>query len=212
MGEKQDAAPIAPPVPPATPQEPIPDGGYGWVIVASVFTINGFTWGVVASYGVYLAYYLSNNLFQSATPLDYAYIGGLNFGCSMLVASPVTYLCRYLGTHIPMLFGIVLMTGGFVGASFCVENAESGIWGLYLSQGVCVGVGVGFLFVPSVAVTSQWFDKKRSLANSINSAGSGVGGVIVSLATMPMIQHISLGWSLRIIGILSGFMNLIATW
>lgn len=25
-----------------------PDGGYGWVCVACVFAINGFTWGVVA--------------------------------------------------------------------------------------------------------------------------------------------------------------------
>jgi hypothetical protein len=28
--------------------EEIPDGGYGWVIVAAVFTINAFTWGQTA--------------------------------------------------------------------------------------------------------------------------------------------------------------------
>ena len=28
--------------------DPPPDGGYGWVCVASVFIINGFTWGVSA--------------------------------------------------------------------------------------------------------------------------------------------------------------------
>ena len=28
--------------------EPPPDGGYGWICVASVFIINGFTWGVTA--------------------------------------------------------------------------------------------------------------------------------------------------------------------
>ena len=26
----------------------LPDGGYGWVVVASCFTLNGFTWGVTA--------------------------------------------------------------------------------------------------------------------------------------------------------------------
>jgi hypothetical protein len=25
-----------------------PDGGYGWVVVASCFTLNGFTWGVTS--------------------------------------------------------------------------------------------------------------------------------------------------------------------
>ncbi|ORY11040.1 MFS transporter, MCP family, solute carrier family 16, member 6 [Clohesyomyces aquaticus] len=190
----------------AVDPDKIPDGGYGWVCVACVFTINGFTWGVVASYGVYLAYYLANDVFPEATPLDYAFIGGLNFGVSMLVASPVTYLQRALGTHIPMLIGIGMQTAGFIAASFAHT-----IWQLYLTQGVLVGLGVGFIFIPSVAVTSQWFDKRRSLANSITSAGSGIGGVIVSFATTSMIHNISLGWSLRIIGLMSGMMNILAT-
>ncbi|KAF2503311.1 MFS transporter, MCP family, solute carrier family 16, member 6 [Lophium mytilinum] len=184
----------------------IPEGGYGWVIVACAFTINGFTWGVVASYGVFLAYYLSRDVFHGATALDYAFIGGLSFGPAVLIASPVTYLTRHLGTHIPMFIGIVLQTGGFVAASFAKT-----IWHLYLSQGLLVGIGVGFIFIPSVGVTSQWFEKKRSLANSITSAGSGVGGIIVAFATLPMIENISLGWALRIIGIISGTVNVIAT-
>lgn len=33
---------------PTPPPADCPDGGYGWVCVACVFAINGFTWGVVA--------------------------------------------------------------------------------------------------------------------------------------------------------------------
>ena len=33
---------------PNVPADPPPDGGYGWICVASVFIINGFTWGVTA--------------------------------------------------------------------------------------------------------------------------------------------------------------------
>lgn len=28
----------------------IPDGGYGWVVVAGIFTINAFAWGVSSVY------------------------------------------------------------------------------------------------------------------------------------------------------------------
>lgn len=124
----------------------------------------------------------------------------------MIIASPVTYLTRRLGTHIPMFIGIAFQTGGFVAASFAEQT-----WHLYLTQGVLVGIGVGFLFIPSVAVTSQWFEKRRSLANSINSAGSGIGGIIYAFGTQAIIDNISLGWALRIIGITSGLMNIIAT-
>lgn len=189
------------------PDHQIPDGGYGWVIVMCVMTVNAFTWGVLSSYGVYLAYYASRDIFPGATPLDYAYIGGINFGVCMIVASPVTYLCRHIGTHAPMVMGALFLTGGLVAASFA-----SSIWHLYMTQGVLVGLGVGFLFIPSVAVTSQWFDKKRSLANSINSCGTGIGGLIISFSTQPMIDRLSLAWSLRIIGIMAGIMNLIATY
>ena len=120
-----------------------PDGGYGWVCVGCVFTINAFTWGVIASYGVYLAHYLANDVFSGATALDYAYIGGLNFGLSMIVASPVTYLARIWGMHIPMFLGVVMMTGGYIAASFATS-----IWHLYLTQGALVGLGVGFIFIP----------------------------------------------------------------
>ena len=123
----------------------------------------------------------------------------------MLVAPLVTILVREYGIHLPMLFGVLALSGGFISASFARE-----IWQLYLSQGILVGVGVGFVYIPSIAVLSQWFSKRRSLANGITAAGSGVGGIIVSLATNKIIEKISFEWSLRITGILAFGMNCIA--
>ncbi|KAI9710053.1 MAG: hypothetical protein M1812_007517 [Candelaria pacifica] len=183
-----------------------PDGGYGWVCVASCFIVNCFTWGVSASYGVYLAHYLSANVFPNATPLDFALIGGFNFSMAMLVAPLVTITARLYGTQVPMLIGVTLLTAGFISASFATQ-----IWQLYLSQGVLVGIGGGFTYIPSIAVVSQWFQEKRSLANGITAAGSGVGGLIFSFVTQAMIDKISLAWSFRITGIVVCTSNLIAT-
>jgi hypothetical protein len=53
----------------------------------------------------------------------------------------------------------------------------------------------------------QWFDKKRSFANSIAAAGSGLGGLIYSLATQAMIQSVGLGWAFRILAIVTFTVN-----
>ncbi|MCJ1367174.1 hypothetical protein MMC16_006306 [Acarospora aff. strigata] len=188
------------------PSQDPPDGGYGWVQVGACFTVNCFTWGQVASYGVYLSYYLSSNAFPEARPLDYAFIGGFNFALAMLAAPLVTVVARKLGTRAPMAIGVVIQTAGFVSASFAGR-----VWQLYLSQGLLIGVGLGFIYVPSIAILSQWFSKKRSLVNGISSAGSGIGGLIFSFAIEAMIRNISLAWSFRIIAVITGVMNLTAT-
>ncbi|CAF9928250.1 hypothetical protein IMSHALPRED_007419 [Imshaugia aleurites] len=181
------------------------DGGYGWVCVAACFIINCFTWGLVSVYGVYLSYYLRDDSFPGASPLDFAFVGGLTFAAAMLVAPLVTFLTRKYGTRPPMLFGVLSLAGGFVSASFAVKA-----WHLCLSQGALVGIGVGCVYIPSIPILSQWFSKKRSLANGITSAGSGIGGVIFSLTTNSMIENISVGWSLRITGVVAFLMTTIA--
>jgi predicted MFS family arabinose efflux permease len=51
-------------------------------------------------------------------------------------------------------------------------------WQVMLAQGVCVGLGSGLLFVPSVAIVSTYFTTKKSLATGIAASGSSLGGVI----------------------------------
>lgn len=105
-----------------------------------------------------------------------------------------------------MYIGVVFQTSCFIAASF----AKAHIYQLYLTQGVLLGLGLGFTWLPTVGIISQWFDKKRSLANGITSAGSGIGGIIFSFATRAAIANIGLGWAFRMIGIVSGGMNIIA--
>lgn len=70
---------------------------------------------------------------------------------------------------------------------------------------------MGFLFVVSVNIVPQWFSKRRSFANSIAAAGSGMGGLTYSLATQAMIQSIGLGWAFRVLAILAFAVNTICT-
>lgn len=95
-------------------------------------------------------------------------------------------------------------TLSFIGASFAKLK-----WHLFLSQGVCFGLGMGFLFVGSVGITPQWFLRRRSVANGITAAGSGLGGLTYSLAAGSLIPRIGLSWTFRILGIICFCVNLI---
>ena len=68
---------------------------------------------------------------------------------------------------------------------------------------------MGFLFVGSVAIIPQWFTTRRSLANGIGSAGSGMFGLAYSLVTEAMIENLGLAWTFRILGIVSFTVNVV---
>jgi len=179
-------------------------GWYGWVCTACVFFINGHTWGLNSSYGVFLAHYLATNTFPDASRLDYTFIGGLSISQALFISPVSTLMTRYYGTRTTLLIGVFFETLSLIGASFATR-----IWHLFLSQGVCFGWGMGFLFVGSVGIIPQWFSKRRSLANGIGTAGSGIFGMVYSLATNAMIQHLGLAWAFKILGIISFAVNFI---
>lgn len=173
-----------------------------------VALINANTWGLNSSHGVFLAHYLSNDTFQRATYLEYGFVGGLSISCAMLISPLATLSIRYYGTHVTLSIGIMLETASLMAASFA---DGSQIWQLFLSQGVCFGFGMGFLFVASVGITPQWFTTKRSLAHGISSSGSGFGGLVYSLAAGAMIRSIGLAWCFRVLAILCFTVNTVCT-
>lgn len=190
--------------PDSKPVDVPPDGGYGWVCVACNFWINACTWGINSTYAVFLAYYLSHDYFPNTSALAYAFIGGLSISMAMFVAPVATKCTKTFGTKVTLHVGVFLETLSLIGASFADQKYQ-----IVLAQGICFGLGMGFLFVGSVGIIPQWFTKKRSIANAISAAGSGCGGLIWSLSTQAMIDRLGLPWAFRILGIIACVVNLI---
>ena len=49
---------------------------------------------------------------------------------------------------------------------------------VFLAQGVCMGVGAGLLYIPSIAVIAHYFRARRVLAMALVAAGSSLGSVV----------------------------------
>ncbi|KUJ06752.1 MFS general substrate transporter [Mollisia scopiformis] len=191
---------------PARDREYVPrDGGYGWMCVFCVFLINSNTWGLDFAYGVFLDYFLTHNHYPGATALDYALIGGISISMSLVITPLINTSSRKLGTRPTLLIGLVALTASLVGASFATE-----VWHLFLSQGVCFGWGVGFLYIGSSNIIPQWFSSKRSLANGLSASGAGFGGLVYSLAASQMLETLGPAGTFRILAICGFVGNFIA--
>ncbi|EED14710.1 MFS transporter (Mch2), putative [Talaromyces stipitatus ATCC 10500] len=182
--------------------EPPLDGGYGWVCVMCVFLVNTHTWGInsVGLRGLHAMFDLLILVatWHMASDLDFAFIGGLSLSMAQFIAPVATITTRKSGTKTTLVLGIILQTAALLGASWSTK-----IWQLFLSQGVCFGFGMGMQFSATVGIIPQWFGRRRSLANGIATAGSGIGGLIYSLAADTIIQRWGTGWAFRILAIVS---------
>ncbi|POS68933.1 major facilitator superfamily transporter [Diaporthe helianthi] len=92
--------------------------------------------------------------------------------------------------------GSILILVGMI-----MQGLSSEYWHLFLSQGICMGIGMGLLAVPSVAIPSAWFttaisfgkyevSNKLPLANGIVVSASGFGGVIYPIMIRSLIPKI----------------------
>lgn len=49
---------------------------------------------------------------------------------------------------------------------------------VFLTQGLGAGIGAGIMYVPSLAVVSHYFHRRRAMAMSICSSGASLGAII----------------------------------
>ena len=75
----------------------------------------------------------------------------------------------------------VMATGAFVaGIGFALLTLMSNLWHFYASY-VIIGMGISAAgIIPSTAVISNWYKKRRGTALGIMSAGIGAGGLVLS--------------------------------
>lgn len=131
-------------IPPANPiSEPtddIPDGGYGWVIVAACAVLTFFNVGLMYSWGVIQSRLSTQNLGNTST---LAFIGSLasSFVASFAILN--TKIIRRLGTRYSAIVASSMMGLGQILSGSVTHS----IGGLFITNGVILGVGVSIVFM-----------------------------------------------------------------
>lgn len=174
------------------------DKGYCWVICFACFILNTCTWGMNAGFAIYFSVYINENTFPGATKLDYAAIGGLALGATIVFTPLVNCLQGLMGVRPMIILGNCIQFLSLMLASYCKH-----LWQLYLTQGLLQSVGLALISFPGVTLLPQFFKKRRVLASGLATAGSGVGGVIFNIGMQRVVEVRDVFWGLRAQAIIS---------
>ncbi|KAF4552276.1 Aspyridones efflux protein apdF [Elsinoe fawcettii] len=176
----------------------IPDGGaQAWLQVLGSFLLFFNHWGIINTFGVYQTYYMTT-LLPEYSPAAISWIGSVQsflLGFVGPLMGPI-----YDAGYFRILIGVgsFLVVFGHMMLSLCTQ-----FWQVFLAQALCVGLGAGCLFVPSVAILGTYFSKHLALATGLSAAGSSFGGTIYPIAIYHLIPRVGFAWGTRIIGFMA---------
>ncbi|KDR76845.1 hypothetical protein GALMADRAFT_139714 [Galerina marginata CBS 339.88] len=160
-----------------------PEGGFqAWGTVLGAFLVQVCQFGYTSSFGVYQDFYVREYITNS-TPSAISWIGSFN-AFLMISGGVISGRLYDKGHFYSLLWGGSLLT---VFSLFMLSLARPDhYYQVFLTQGLGLGLGGGICYVPSVAIVSHYFQRRRTLAMTIVASGASLGAVIHPI----MLNHI----------------------
>ncbi|KIJ63071.1 hypothetical protein HYDPIDRAFT_93254 [Hydnomerulius pinastri MD-312] len=177
--------------PVSTESEP-PEGGLvAWCTVLGAFLAQFCGFGYTSAFGVYQAFYAQNYLAnESSSAIS---LVSRSFAPSMVthvcvfrwIGSISTFLVTAIGPVCGPLFDRGYFYHVFIGGAilqslslFMLSLAQPGsYYQILLAQGVASGIAQGLMYVPSYAIISHHFCRRRTAVMSIVASGAALGGI-----------------------------------
>ncbi|MBN9244960.1 MAG: MFS transporter [Mesorhizobium sp.] len=145
---------------------------YRWLIVAAGALMGCVAIGAMFSLAIFLEPIAAGTQWSragisSAMTLNFLVMGVSGFAWGAL--------SDRFGARIVVLAGAVLL-----GLALVLASRAHSLLAFQVGYGVLVGMAASTFFAPMIALTTAWFDRQRSLAVSLVSAGMGVAPMTIS--------------------------------
>lgn len=145
---------------------------YRWLIVAAGALMGCVAIGAMFSLAIFLEPIATDTQWSRAGISSAMTLNFLVMGVSGFVWGAVSD--RY-GARIVVVIGAVLL-----GLALVLASRAQSLLAFQLGYGVLVGLAASTFFAPMIALTTSWFDRHRSFAVSLVSAGMGVAPMTIS--------------------------------
>ncbi|KAI9251503.1 major facilitator superfamily domain-containing protein, partial [Phascolomyces articulosus] len=145
--------------------------------------------------GVMQNYYMEHGTFSGEKNLmiQLTCIGALYnllIGCGIVIG---TLLNLYLSYRSILVIGILLISGGLLFSSFVPMAGP-----LFLTFGICCGIGTGLVYTIGYRLIPEWFFKYRSTAIGMFISTIPLGGMILPLIINKLNNELGHIWTYRI--------------
>ena len=176
-----------------------------WVVVWATFVCLAVIFGVSYSFAAFFENFAKEFAAQRA---DVSWIFGLCGLVYFVLGAGGGMLADRWGPRLVCMTGMVFIAMGL----FLTSLAQS-LTTVYLSYGLLVGLGIAFVYTPSIASVQPWFNKRRGLASGIASSGVGAGTLILPVVVSYLLTEINWREALQmmslgvlLIGLMAGFL------
>jgi MFS family permease len=168
---------------------------YRWVIVGAGALMTCVALGAMFSLAIFLAPMAADTNWSraglsSAMTLNFLVMGAGGFAWGAATDR--------FGPRV-----VVLIGAGLLGLALILASRTHSLIAFQLTYGVLVGLAASAFFAPMIATTTAWFDKNRSLAVSLVSAGMGVAPMTISPFARWLISAYDWRTAMFVIGIMS---------
>ncbi|KAB8225742.1 putative MFS monocarboxylate transporter [Aspergillus novoparasiticus] len=163
-----------------------------WTQVLSAFVVFLNTWGILLSFGTFQAYWEQQGL-SSKSRSEISWVSTI---CAfiLLLGGLITGPLYDHGYLRPLVvLGSFLEVFGLMMISLSTEYYQ-----VFLSQGICIGLGSGMLFVPSISSAAASLEEsRRPKFMALVACGAGIGGIIYPIMLRQIQTKVGFPWAVR---------------
>ncbi|KAJ8314780.1 hypothetical protein KUTeg_006930 [Tegillarca granosa] len=160
--------------------------------------MNGIIFSIINTFGIIYARMVKENQ-QSVQNVAFktSWVGSVNIGVLFSMSFAPIIIKDRIGLRSMAIFGAVFGSSGLILSGFVIQLEY-----LYVTFGIMLGIGMAFLYNPSLIILADYFDRRIGLANGLVTFGSALFSVVMSLVLPIVLSHFGVKYTLISIGVL----------
>ncbi|XP_061193369.1 monocarboxylate transporter 10-like [Saccostrea echinata] len=172
------------------------DGGWGWVVCFTSLLANGTVSGIINTFGIIYVYLIKEYARDDPSiSFKISWIGSVCTGSTFFMCLFSSVCSDRIGIRPTAFFGALFGAIGLFSSAFIKELGL-----LYLTYGLLIGSGGGFITVTSLIILGHYFKKHLGLANGIVGFGSSGCSMIISIVLPISLETLGIKYTFLILG------------